>query len=30
VEPIKALIEQEPAFGYRTVAHLLGMNKTTV
>jgi putative transposase len=28
--PIKALIEQEPSFGYRTVAHLLGMNKNTV
>lgn len=29
-EPIKALIEQEPSFGYRTVAHLLGFNKNTV
>ena len=29
-EPIKALIEQEPSFGYRTVAGLLGMNKNTV
>lgn len=29
-EPIKALIEAEPAFGYRTVAGLLGMNKNTV
>jgi len=28
--PIKALIEQEPSFGYRTVAHLLDMNKNTV
>jgi putative transposase len=28
--PIKALIEEEPAFGYRTVAGLLGMNKNTV
>lgn len=28
--PIKALIEQEPSFGYRTVAGLLGMNKNTV
>ncbi|WP_232825118.1 IS3 family transposase [Salinicola sp. RZ23] len=28
--PIKALIEEEPSFGYRTVAHLLGMNKNTV
>ena len=29
-EPIKALIEQEPSFGYRTVAGLLGMKKNTV
>jgi putative transposase len=29
-EPIKALIEQEPSFGYRTVAWLLGFNKNTV
>ena len=29
-EPIKELIEQEPSFGYRTVAALLGMNKNTV
>lgn len=29
-EPIKELIEQEPSFGYRTVAGLLGMNKNTV
>jgi putative transposase len=28
--PIKALIEEEPSFGYRTVAWLLGMNKNTV
>lgn len=28
--PIKALIEQESSFGYRTVASLLGMNKNTV
>ena len=28
VAPIKALIEQEPSFGYRTVASLLSMNKT--
>ena len=28
--PIKALIEQEPSFGYRTVAGLLDMNKNTV
>jgi putative transposase len=30
VAPIKALIEQEPSFGYRTVAGLLGMNENTV
>jgi putative transposase len=30
VAPVKALIEQEPAFGYRTVAGLLGLNKNTV
>jgi len=29
-EPIKVLIEEEPSFGYRTVAGLLGMNKNTV
>lgn len=28
--PIKALIEEEPSFGHRTVAGLLGMNKNTV
>ena len=28
--PIKAMIEQEPSFGYRTVANLLGFNKNTV
>jgi putative transposase len=28
--PIKAMIEKEPSFGYRTVAWLLGMNKNTV
>lgn len=28
--PVKALIEQNPSFGYRTVAHLLGFNKNTV
>jgi len=28
--PIKALIEEEPSFGYRTVAGLLDMNKNTV
>jgi putative transposase len=27
---VKALIEAEPSFGYRTVASLLGMNKNTV
>ncbi|MEL6209182.1 MAG: IS3 family transposase, partial [Pseudomonadota bacterium] len=30
VAPIKKLIEDEPSFGYRTVAWLLGMNKNTV
>ncbi len=29
-EPIKALIEVEPSFGYRAVAGLLAMNKNTV
>ena len=29
-EPIQAMIEQEPSFAYRTVAHLLGFNKNTV
>jgi len=29
-EPIHAMIEQEPSFGYRTVASPLGMNKNTV
>lgn len=29
-EPIKAMIEQEPSFGYRAVAWLLGFNKNTV
>ena len=29
-EPIKALIEAEPSFGYRTVAGLLDFNKNTV
>src|SRR5690606_33940331 len=28
--PIKALIEEEPSFGYRTVAGLLDINKNTV
>jgi putative transposase len=29
-KPIKQLIEEQPSFGYRTVAHLLGFNKNTV
>ena len=29
-EPIKAMIEESPSFGYQTVAHLLGFNKNTV
>jgi len=29
-EPIKAMIEDNPSFGYRTVAWLLGFNKNTV
>lgn len=29
-KPIKALIEAQSSFGYRTVAGLLGMNKNTV
>ena len=29
-QPIRQLIEEHPAFGYRTVAHLLGLNKNTV
>jgi putative transposase len=28
-EPTKALIEESPSFGYRTVAHLPGFNKNT-
>lgn len=28
--PILAMIREEPSFGYRTVAHLLGLNKNTV
>ena len=28
--PIKAMIEENPSFGYRTVAHLLEFNKNTV
>lgn len=30
VAPIKSMIEENPSFGYRTVAHLLGFNKNTV
>jgi transposase-like protein len=30
VTPIKAMIEENPSFGYRTVAHLLEFNKNTV
>lgn len=30
VEPIKTMIEENPSFGYRTVAWLLGFNKNTV
>jgi putative transposase len=29
-EPIKVLIAENPAFGYRTVAHLLDFNENTV
>lgn len=29
-DPIKAMIEKEPSFGYRTVAWLPGFNKNTV
>nr|WP_202412301.1 IS3 family transposase [Duganella fentianensis] len=29
-DPIKAVINEEPSFGYRTVAALLGFNKNTV
>jgi len=29
-QPIKAMIEQNPSFGYRTVAYLLDFNKNTV
>ena len=28
--PIKAMIEENPSFGYRTVAHRRGLNKDTV
>ncbi|WP_341686319.1 hypothetical protein [Limnohabitans sp.] len=27
MKPIKAMIEENPSFGYRTVAHLLDFNK---
>ena len=30
VDPIKALIEAEPSFGYRTVGWMLGFHKNTV
>ena len=30
VHPVKDLIEENPSFGYRTVAWLLGFNKNTV
>jgi putative transposase len=30
LEPIKAMIEEHPTFGHRTVAHLLAINKNTV
>lgn len=30
VTPVKALIEENPSFGYRIVAHLLRFNKNTV
>ncbi|ACY32244.1 Integrase, catalytic region [Comamonas thiooxydans] len=30
VTPIKAMLEENLSFGYRTVAHLLGFNKNTV
>ena len=30
VQPIKQMIEENPSFGYRTVAHLLDFNKNTV
>lgn len=29
-KPIKAMIEENPSFGYRTVAYLAGMNNITV
>lgn len=30
VKPIKAMIEENPSFGHRAVAHLLGFNRNTV
>ncbi len=30
VKPIKAMIEENPSFGYRTVANLVDFNKNTV
>ena len=30
VAPIKSMIEENPSFGYRTVAHLPGFNRNTV
>lgn len=30
VQPVKKMIEENPSFGYRTVAYLLDMNKNTV
>ena len=30
MQPIKEMIEQNPSFGYRTVAYLLELNKNTV
>ena len=29
-KPIKTMIDQDPSFGYRTVANLLNFNKNTV
>lgn len=29
-QPIKVMIEENPSFGYRPVAHFLGFNKNTV
>ncbi len=30
VEPIKAMIQETPSFGYRTISHPLNFNKNTV